>query len=60
MVNQQLVVVSTLAYVVSAISFSCTVMSLVLIRVMKKWNGFLAILWCESIFSLDFNSQIIY
>lgn len=45
MVNQQLVVVSTLAYVVSAISFSCTIMSLVLIRVMKKWNGFLAILW---------------
>lgn len=45
MANEQLIVVSTLAYIVSVISFLCTVMSLVLIRVMKKWNGFLAILW---------------
>jgi hypothetical protein len=45
MTNHQLLVVSTLAYVVSAISFLSTVLTLYIIRVMKKWNGFLAILW---------------
>jgi hypothetical protein len=45
MTNHQLLVVSTLAYIVSSISFICTVITLVLIKVMKKWNGFLAILW---------------
>jgi hypothetical protein len=45
MTNHQLVVVATLAYVVSSISFVCTIITLLLIKVMKKWNGFLAILW---------------
>jgi hypothetical protein len=45
MANEQQNVVSGLAYAVSAISLLCTLITLLLIKVMKKWNGFLSILW---------------
>lgn len=58
MVNEQEKTVVALAFLVSGISLLCTLTNLWLIRVMKKWNGYLAIITmmccCQIVYDVTF------
>lgn len=60
--NQQQLVVVVLAYIISCISLICTIINLCLIRIMKKWNGYLAIItamcYCQIIYDITFALHI--
>jgi hypothetical protein len=51
-----------ISYVVSAVSLTCTLTNLWLIYIMKKWNGYLAIITsmccCQIVYDLSFALHI--
>lgn len=62
MMNTQELTVICISYVVSALSLVCTLTNLWLIRIMKKWNGYLAIItamcYCQIVYDLSFALHI--
>lgn len=60
--NEQQLVVVWVSYIVSSISFVCTITNLWLIRAMNKWNGYLAIIAsmcvCQIVYDVSFSLHI--
>lgn len=53
--NTQQLAIICVATSVSAISFLCTATNLILIKRMKKWNGYLAIIWWMGLCQLSYD-----
>jgi hypothetical protein len=60
--NDQLLTVFLISNIVSGISLACTLVNLFLIKVMKKWNGYLAIIvnmcFCQMVYDVSFTLHI--
>ena len=60
--NEQQLIIIYLSYIISSISLVCTLLNLWLIRIMKKWNGYLAIIttmcYCQIVYDLSFSLHI--
>jgi hypothetical protein len=60
--NQQQLIIVYISYTISSLSFLCTLTNLWLIHIMKKWNGYLAIItamcYCQIIYDVSFALHI--